>query len=195
MRVVLMVMLLVLLAVTGLPAASTVSPSTSATLKSLSALNGRAFDVAFMRELIPVNEEAVEVAMAATLNADHTQLLKWNQVLIDRKNAEIRQMLARLKAMGAQPTKRNVGVATAQVKKMRTLKSAALEKVYLPLMASHLDQSKALAALAAKKGSSADLQAFAQKVVKVETQEAAMLRGWLKQWYGVSAGTTQSSGK
>lgn len=195
MRVVLMVVLLVLLAVTGLPAASMVSPGTSATLKSLSALNGRAFDVAFLRELIPVHEEAVEIAMAATLNADHAPLLQWNQVLTDRKNADVRQMLAWLKEAGAQPTKRNAGVVTASVKQMRTLKSAALEKVYLPMMASHLDQSAALAALAAKKGSSAELRAFAQKIVKVETQESAMLRGWLKQWYGVSAGTTQSSGK
>lgn len=185
MRSLIVVLTLGLLAVTTAAAATpAVSPATQATLKSLAGLSGSAFDVAFMRALIPVHEEAVEIAMAATLNADHTQVLKWNQAVVERKNAEVRQMVAWLKGMGAQPAKRNVGVQTANVKKMRQLKDAALEKAYLPLMASHLEQSAALAQLASKKASSAAVRAFAAKVVKTENSEASMLRGWMKSWYG-----------
>ncbi len=159
-------------------------PATQSTLKTLSALQGTSFDVAFMRALIPVHEEAVEIAMAATLNADHTQVLKWNQAVVERKNAEVRQMLAWLKAMGAAPARRGAGVQTAAVKQMRSLKDAALEKAYLPLMATHLEQSAALAQLAATKASTPTLRAFAAGVAKKEQAESAMLRSWLKTWYG-----------
>jgi len=182
MRALLLVLVLGVFA--AATAAATVTPETQTTLKTLAALNGTAFDVAFMRVLVPVSEEAVEIAMAATLNADHTQVLKWNQAVVERKNAEVRQMLGWLKTMGASPTKRNAGVQTAPVKKMRVLKDAALEKAYLPLMATHLEQSAALAQLAAKKASNPAVRSFATSVAKKEMSDATMLRSWLKGWYG-----------
>lgn len=182
MRSILSLLLISLLAATSW--AATLTPATQATLKNLSGLSGAAFDTAFMRELIPLHEEAVEIAMAATLNADHAQLLKWNQVLVERKNEQVRTMLAMLRAMGAGPTRRMVSVQTANVKAMRQLKDAALEKTYLPLMAGHLEQSAALAHLAATKAAAAELRAFAAKVAAMETKDAATLRGWLKAWYG-----------
>lgn len=180
-RLVLTLMLVGVLAATSV--AATLTSATQATVKSLSGLSGSKFDVAFMQVFIPVHEEAVEIAMAATLNADHTQLLKWNQVVVERKNEQVRSMIAMLKAYGAKPTKRNVGVQTASVKKMRQLKDAALEKAYLPLMASHLDQTAALAQLAAKKASKPEVRALAAKIAKQDAQDAATLRSWLKAWY------------
>jgi len=182
MRALLLVLILGVFAATT--AAAAVTPETQTTLKTLSALNGAAFDVAFMRALVPVHEEAVEIAMAATLNADHTQVLKWNQAVVERKNAEVRQMLGWLKEMGAYPTKRNAGIQTASVKKMRSLKDAALEKAYLPLMATHMEQSAALAQLATKKASNPAVRSFATSVAKKEKADATMLRSWLKGWYG-----------
>lgn len=187
MRVLSLTFMLVVLAVTTSAATvppAALMPATQATLKTLSALNGSSFDVAFMRALIPVHEEAVEIAMAATLNADHTQVLKWNQAVVERKNAEVRQMLGWLKAMGAAPAKRNAGVQTVSVKKMRSLKDAALEKAYLPLMATHLEQSAAMAQLAATKAGNPSVRAFAASVAKKEKTEAVMLRSWLQGWYG-----------
>jgi len=60
----------------------------------------------------------------------------------------------------------------------------ALEKTYLPLMAAHLEQSVALATLAARKASRPEVRAMAQQIVQTESREAAMLRDWLRQWYG-----------
>ena len=90
---------------------------------ALSRLSGSAFDVAFLQTLIPLHEEAVEIAMAATLNADHSELLKWNQRMVERKNAEVRRMLGWLQQAGHSPRKRMVGVASAPVKQMRAERS------------------------------------------------------------------------
>lgn len=173
------------LAAAGVGAAAPPAPPTppDPVVAALSRLSGPAFDTAFLRALIPVDEEAVEIAFAATLNANHPELLKWNQRLVERKNDQVRKMLAWLKEAGAAPGRRNIGVATPPVKQMRALKDAALERAYLPLMAAHLESSTRLAALAAQKASRPDLRAFAAGIVKAETAEAVMLRGWLKKWY------------
>jgi len=130
-----------------------------------------------------VHEEAVEIAMAATLTADHIELLKWNQRMVERKNAQVRQMLTWLREAGASPAQRNVGVATPAVKKLRGLKGGALERAYVPMMASHLDRSVALSRLAATKAHRPELRAMAQEIVRVEGLEVTMLRGWLRKWY------------
>lgn len=184
MRILIVTAVLVGIATVAVPAAPMLTAETAATVKALSGLSGQAFDAAFLRALIPVDEEAVEVSMAATLNADHSELLQWNQVLIDRKNGQVRQMLGWLKAMGASQGKRNAGVVSAPVKRMRSLKDAALEKAYLPMMASHLEQSRAIASVAASKASRPEIRAFAQRIVKVEVGESSMLRSWMKKWYG-----------
>jgi len=174
--------LLLGLLVSAAPAAVPTVPQ-DPTISALSKLTGPSFDTAFLRALIPVDEEAVEVALAATLNANHTELLKWNQRLVERKNDQVRKMLAWLKDTGTAPGRRNVGMVTAPVKQMRALKDAALERAYLPLMAAHLESSTRLAALAVRNASRPDLRAFAAGIVKVETAEVVMLRGWLKTWY------------
>jgi len=159
------------------------SPTPSPAISALSRLSGPAFDVAFMRELIPIHEEAVEIAMAATLHADHTELLRWNQVMIDRKSAQVRQKLAWLQEAGAAPGRRNVSVVTESVKRMRGLRGAALERAYLSLIAAHLEQSTALARLAATKADRQELRSMAQAIVAVEVREVARLRAWQRAWY------------
>jgi uncharacterized protein (DUF305 family) len=165
--------------VTSAPAAMTQNPL----LARLSTLNGRAFDITYMQDVIPMHDESIEIALAATLNADHPELLRWNQVLIERKKKETREMLNWLQAIGGKPPTRGEGVATKPVKQMRQMKGAALEKVYIPMMAARLDQSAAFASLAAKKADKPELRAFAQQSARVDSQEAAMLRGWMKKWY------------
>lgn len=194
MRTLLVVLLIILTAASSLGAAPVpsatpktapkASPTPNPTITALSKLSGSAFDVAFMRALIPIHEEAVEIALAATLNADHTELLQWNQVMIDRKSGQVRKMLAWLQEAGASPGQRNAGVVNDPVKKMRTLRGADLEKVYLPMMAAHLQGSAALATLAVTKAAKPELRAMAQETVKAENAEVGMLKEWFKKWYG-----------
>ncbi len=190
MRWLLVVALIILIGASPLaataPASQQSTPKTAPnpTVVALAKLNGQAFDVAFMRALIPIHEEAIEVAMAATLNADHSELLQWNQVMIDRKSGQVVKMLAWLKDAGASPGQRNAGVVTDSVKKMRALQGKALEQAYIPMMSAHLKQSVDLAALAVTKASRPELRAMAQESAKVEGEEVKMLKTWSSKWYG-----------
>jgi uncharacterized protein (DUF305 family) len=153
------------------------------TVAALSKLSGKTFEVAYMRELIPIHEEAIEIAYAATLNANHPELLQWNQRMIDRKGDQTRKALALLQEMGTTPGKRNVSQVTPKVKTMRSLGGENLEKVYIPMMIDHFGQSIAISKLAMTKASSQSIKDIAGVVVSAETQEQNMLRSWLKTWY------------
>lgn len=167
----------------SLTSAAPSTGTTDPTVARLSSLNGDAFDVAFMQALIPVDDEAIEMAMTATLYADHGELLRWNQVAVERSNEHVRKMLTWLQQAGAGPAERRAGVTTASVKKLRSLRGAALERAYLPLMAAQIDKTVAMTRLAAEKARRPELREFAKDAVRVESQDSAMLRGWMKQWY------------
>jgi uncharacterized protein (DUF305 family) len=158
------------------------SPMTPAAA-ALSHLSGPAFDVGVMRALIPVDEEAVEMAMTATLYADHADLLHWNQAVVERKNDQVRKMLGWLQEAGAAPAERRAGVATASVKKLRTLRGPALERAYISLMTNQLEQSAALERLAVTKADRQSLRDFARDSLRMDTQDAGTLHSWMKQWY------------
>lgn len=165
------------------PAPSTApAPSPDPAVARLQRLSGPAFDVAFMQALVPVDDETVEMAMTATLYADHSELLRWNQVVVERKNEQIRKLLAWLQEAGTAPTERRAGVATASVKKLRTLRGPALERTYLSLMTTQLSQSVSLASLASSKGSRPEVRDFAAGLVRADSRDKAMLQGWMKQW-------------
>jgi uncharacterized protein (DUF305 family) len=135
-----------------------------------------------MQALIPVDDETVEMAMTATLYADHPELLRWNQVVVERKNDQVRKLLAWLQEAGAGPAERRAGVATGSVKKLRTLRGPALEHTYLTFMTTQLNQAVSLARLASAKGSKPEVREFASAVVRVESQDTAMLKGWMNRW-------------
>lgn len=177
---ILIVALLVFLAT---PLAAAPSPAPDPAVASLARLSGKNFDVAYMRLVIPAHEEAVEVALTATLYADHTDLLRWNQRMIERKNGQVRQMLTLLAGVGAAPGQRYVGVATPTVKKVRTLRGGALERTYMTFLIAHFDRNIVLSRMAAGKGSRAEVRTLGAAIVKTEGDEATMLRGWVKKWY------------
>jgi len=175
--------LAILMLTTTVAVGNSTTSAPSATLARLSGLSGQTFDIAFLQSLVPADEEAVEMAMTATLYADHPDLLRWNQDFVERENGQVRQTLSLLQAMGAGPAERRAGVATTSVKKLRTLRGSALERAYLPMLAAQLDQTSALARLASEKSSRPEVRALALQALKDGGGASAVLRGWLKAWY------------
>ncbi len=180
----LVALIVLMFAVMSLTAGATAKPAAYQTATGLAGLSGSAFDVAYFQMIVPEDEEVVEVAYVATHGGDHSELLQWNQRMIERKNTQVRQMLAILHEAGASAPKRNVGVTTPAVKQMRGLGGAALEKAYIAFLTKHFDHDVTLAQLAMKKSSRSSVKALAQNIIQVESQEKTMVRGWLKKWYG-----------
>ncbi len=161
---------------------ATAAPADPA-VANLSKLSGHAFDVAYLQAVIPVGDESVEMAMTATLYADHPDLLHWNQNFTEREHGQIQKMVGLLGELGAQPAQRNEGVATAPVKKLRSLRGAALERTYITLMTQHLDRTVAMSKLAAQRADRPEMRAFAASAADAASKDAARLRSWLTAWY------------
>jgi uncharacterized protein (DUF305 family) len=176
---------LLTLAILVSTSASLATPTAPAdpVIAKLASLHGQAFDVAYLQDVIPVNDESIEMAMTATLYADHPDLLHWNQEFTERQRMQIQKMVGLLGDLGAQPAQRNEGVATAPVKKLQTLRGAALERTYMSLMTQHLERAGGLSNLAAQKADRPELRAFAAVTASADARDAATLRGWLKAWY------------
>src|SRR3990172_8841450 len=79
--------------------------------------------------------------------------------------------------------RRSAALADHRLPAHRGPKGGALERAYVPMMASHLERSVALSRLAATKAHRPELRAVAQEIVRVESQEVTLLRGWLRKWY------------
>jgi uncharacterized protein (DUF305 family) len=171
-------MLLILLPVS----ASFAGTSTDPVVARLETLHGKAFDVAYLQALIPSDDEAVEMAMTATLYADHSALLHWNQDFTEREHGQITHMVNVLGQFGA-PAQRNEGVATPSVKALRSMRGAALERKYVALMTAHFDRSVALSKLAASRSDHAEIRSIAATVIAADTKDASQLRGWVSAWY------------
>jgi len=179
----LLILTLVAFGTVSFAAGATSTAASDATVASLSKLSGSAFDVAYLQSVIPEDDEVVEVAYVATHGGDHAELLQWNQRLIERKGIQVRQMLGILQSAGAS-ARRNVGVATPAVKQMRGLGGGALEQAYINYLSKHFNRQVALAQLAMKKTNRPAVKTLAHNIAQVESQEAAMVRGWMKKWYG-----------
>jgi uncharacterized protein (DUF305 family) len=171
------------LAVAVAAPASFAAPAADPIVAKLAALHGKAFDVAFLQAVIPVDDEAGEMASTATLYADHPDLLRWNQDYIEREHKQVQEMLAWLGDLGAGPAQRYAGVATPNVKQLRTLRGASLERTYIRFMTQHLDRTAAFAALAARRADRPELRTFAAGEAAADGHDAAMLGGWVKSWY------------
>jgi hypothetical protein len=101
MRIALAIGMLTLIGALPAAAAAPNAPPADPVVARLAGLNGNAFEVAFLQAVIPIDQESIELAMTATLYADHSELLRWNQTLVERKNDQVRKMLAWLQATGA----------------------------------------------------------------------------------------------
>lgn len=169
-----------------LPASASLAGTTSAPdpdIAKLSALHGKAFDVAYLQAVIPTADEAVELALTATLYADHSALLRWNQDFTEREHGQVKKMLGLLDELSARPTLRDEGVATASVKQLRALRGEALERTYISLMTQHLDRTTALSKLAAQRADQPDVRSFAAGAAAADAKDSATLRGWVSAWY------------
>lgn len=182
MRIQHAVAVIILLILLPLSASSAGAGVSDTSVARLSALHGRAFDVAYLQAMIPSSDEAVEMALTATLYADHSALLHWNQDFVEREHGTIKHMVTVLEQLGAR-AQRNEGVATPSVKALRSLRGAALERKYVALMTAHFDHVVALSRLAASRANRSDIRSIAAGVIATDSKDAARLHGWVTAWY------------
>jgi uncharacterized protein (DUF305 family) len=160
-----------------------------------------AADRAFVREMVPHHQMAVEMAEMATMKADHGRIKTLAKTIIEDQNAEIRQLTSIRKRLNVKPLPKGheqhetmMGDAEALGLTMDEMgmdmdmdeleKAKPFDKAFIDMMITHHQGAIRMARAELDKGGNAELRAIARAIVAAQKREITEMNRWRKQWYG-----------
>ncbi|MGE4427161.1 MAG: DUF305 domain-containing protein [Solirubrobacteraceae bacterium] len=179
----------------------------SSTPKSTTATAASAADVdkAFVSQMIPHHEMAVEMAGYAPANGERSQIRELGGSIIAGQAPEISQMKAIAKRLNVRPVAMPMdgesmdhGSMTAAAKtlglsmddmgmsmEMGALKDAKpFDRAFIDEMIPHHQGAIRMARAELAKGSDPELKKIATAIVAAQKQEIEQMNSWREQWYG-----------
>jgi uncharacterized protein (DUF305 family) len=194
----------VLVAGIGLAAgagAATGSPTTAA-----AAPQANKTDRAFVREMIPHHEMAVDMAKMAKTDGEHAKIRRLARRIIGTQTGEIRtlekiarrlgvtpasmpmdgemsdQMLRDLETLGVSPTESGMSMD------MHDLHGAKpFDRMFIDMMIPHHQGAIRMARAERVKGSHARLRRIARAIITGQAKEIRQMNTWRKAWYGATS--------
>lgn len=154
-----------------------------------------AVDAAFIRQMIPHHEMAVEMAEDVKQTAKHDQITDLADDVIKAQTAEIAELKAKAKELG-------VDVAGADDQLAADAKTLGLapdelgmsahmgmsdelsERAFIDEMIVHHQGAIAMAKAQLQAGEDADLRKISTAIVAAQQREIEQLEAWRDQWYG-----------
>lgn len=156
-------------------------------LDHLRQLQGRAFDIEFMKHMISHHAGAIELADLAKDSATHPEIREFSVAVIEKQKKENEQMEKMLNALGEKSSKPDAGMkhqAKDAKAIMQTQPAEERDKVFLAKMTEHHQQGVEAARLAVERSSDANLKEMAQMMVDDQTKEIQRMAKWHHDWYG-----------
>jgi uncharacterized protein (DUF305 family) len=157
--------------------------------------SGNAADLAFVTDMIPHHQGAIDMAEIAQKNAEHPQIKTLATGIIAAQKAEIATMQVMhsdLQHMGMDDG--HMGMSDADMGMdgdMPMLKRAKpFDKAFIDMMIPHHQGAILMAKKQLSDGSQPALHNMAKDIIKAQSAEIAQMREWRKQWYGSSQGTS-----
>lgn len=168
--------------------------SESKSLAALEKLSGRAFDVAFMSQMIGHHQGAVDMAAMEVKNGKRADVKAAAQAVIDAQKKEIAQLTAWLKTWYATaPDKAQVDLMKTDMKPMMDKAMSGMtpmaghamnaDRAFLEGMIPHHQDAIDMSKIALKKAARPELRRFAQLVIDDQSREIKQYQAWLKAGY------------
>jgi len=160
-------------------------------MAALESLSGRAFDVAFMSQMIAHHQGAVVMAQRALEVSQDPRIRGAAQAIVDVQQKEIAQLRGWLKSWyNLAPDKTQIALMQADIKPMMDKSMAGMtpmqgmnmnvDRAFLEGMIPHHQDAVAMSELALKKAAKPQLRQFAQGVIATQQKEIAQYQEWLK---------------
>jgi uncharacterized protein (DUF305 family) len=162
-----------------------------------------ATDRAFVREMIPHHEMAVEMAKMARMHGEHAQIRTLAGKIITAQNREIRTLTTIAKSLGVSPAKmpanghmsmqmmrdlHTLGVSMSQsgmTMNMSELDGAKpFDRKFIDMMIPHHQGAIRMARAELAKGKNAKLRSIARGIITAQAAEIRQMNSWRKAWYG-----------
>ena len=179
--------------------------SSTAKSTTASAASAAEVDKAFVSQMIPHHQMAVEMAGYAPAKGERSQIRELGKSIIAGQAPEITQMTAIAKRLGAKPAAMPMdgeamdhGSMTAAAKTLglsmddmgMSMKMGALanakpfDRAFIDEMISHHQGAIRMARAELVKGSDPELRKIATAIVAAQKKEIEQMNSWRKQWYG-----------
>ncbi|MBJ7470114.1 MAG: DUF305 domain-containing protein [Solirubrobacteraceae bacterium] len=165
-------------------------------------------DAAFVRQMIPHHEMAVDMAEPAGNKAEHDEVKTLAANITKSQNAEIQEMQAIAKDLGTTGDTRG-GQMAADAKTLglsmnemgMNMHSGSLDdadpfdRAFIDEMIPHHEGAIAMANVALQSGSDERIKKLATAIVAAQTAEIADMKAWRTAWYGDAEPSTSSQMK
>ena len=190
----------VLAATLAMVAAAAVGAPTAA-----AASKANAVDRAFVREMVPHHQMAVEMAQMAEMQGEHAEIKTLAAAIVEDQNAEIKALKRIARRLGVTPAKMpSEGGMHAHDQMMRDADTLGLsmdemgmdmdmkeldganpfDREFIDMMVMHHQGAIRMARAERRNGRDAQLRRIARSIVLAQAKEIRQMNAWRKQWYG-----------
>ena len=153
---------------------------------SSAAANGT--DRAFVAEMVPHHESAVEMAKVAQEKAQHDEVKKLADAIIQAQNAEIETMNALAAQMdkdGVEKGDLGMKMESMNMSDMSMLENAKpFDREFIDMMIPHHQDAIVMARMELEEGKNADAKKLAKAIIDAQTKEIDEMNMWRVDWYG-----------
>jgi len=181
-------LLLVAFASPDLVAAQTMPMTMNEQMDKLRGLNGRDFDVQFMKDMIGHHQSAIEMASLAPANANRQEVKDLAASIVADQQREIGEMTGWLRNWyNEQPAGMMMMTdMQAKVDRLKTLRGDEFDRQFLIDMIPHHQDAVDMAKLIPERAARAELKTLGQNITSSQSREIDQMTGWLNQWYNVN---------
>lgn len=176
--------------------------------------DAEAVDAAFVRQMVPHHEMAVEMAEQARKSAEHQEVKELADEIIATQTKEISALEAIAKELGVAPAKamgggvsmdhgemaddaKTLGLTMPQMgmsMDMGSLERAdRFDEAFIDEMTVHHQGAIAMAKAQLAGGENAELNAISKAIIAAQEQELAEMANWKADWYAAGAGASDPS--
>lgn len=154
-------------------------------MATLGRLSGKNFDIAYMSMMIDHHQGAVEMSEAVLKVSQDERIRTAAQAIISVQNSEIAQLTGWLKSWyGATPNRLYMQMMRTDMKSMmdkakQAAANGSADRGFLEGMIPHHQDAVDMSEICLKNAARAELMAFCQTVIEVQTSEIEQFKKWL----------------
>jgi uncharacterized protein (DUF305 family) len=165
-----------------------------------------AVDRAFVREMVPHHEMAVEMARMAEMQGQHAEIKTAAAAIVKDQSAEIRTLKSIARRLGVTPLKMPSG-NTMDQQMMRDAMTLGLsmdamgmsmdmkaldgakpfDRKFIDMMITHHQGAIRMARAERAKGKDAHLRQIGAAIITAQSKEIRQMNAWRKRWYGATS--------
>jgi uncharacterized protein (DUF305 family) len=154
-------------------------------------VTGNRIDRAFVTEMVPHHQSAVEMAELAQRYSQRPEIKQLSREIIAAQNAEIEQLRGldqRLADAGV--AKRSLGITAHEMgthmDPAALRRAEPFERAFLDMMIPHHEGAIRMAQLELERGRNRTVKRLAGRIVDAQRNEIALMHQWRIQWFGVT---------